>query len=351
MTDFGGSIAFKKLNAIGLCATGAVRIMKKFLLSLFLLSSAALAEPSCNTQRGMTAIDISQPVTTITTKSGKTGLEAFKVIGVKTIARYYDWPEAGTISCRVLLPQESDAILGAKLSIVSVFQNQNDDPETFFNAARGAVDARQAVKIAKANGQPAGSAIYFAVDGVDQAIKDLVFEYSVNRGKAIKKGRKQRLLKADGSFRKHIRLYERFRHYYRNIFHKDAANIKASDMLPFIENYFRAARGELAVSKSGYKIGGYGSGATCARLQSKGLIDYCWLAMSTGWPGYQKQLTSGKWHLAQQRSTKCSAWQYPSGERVRFDFNRVNKSDYGQWSKKGDVVLMPNLPKSCISTF
>jgi hypothetical protein len=315
------------------------------------MSSAAIAEPSCNTQHGMSAVDISQPVTTITTQSGKSGVEAFKVIGVKTIARYYDWPEEGTISCRVLLPQESDAILAAKLSIITVFQNQNDDPETFFKAANGARDARHAIALAKANGQPAGSAIYFAVDGVDQAIKDLVFEYSVNRGKAMKKARKQRLLHADGSFRRHIRLYERFRIYARNVFRKDVANIKAADMLPYVEAYFRTARAELAFAKTDYKIGAYGSGATCAMLQRKGLIDYCWLAMSTGWPGYQQQFASGKWNIAQQRSTKCNNWRYSSGERVRFDFNRVKTSEFGQWSKKGDVTPMKSLPKNCINTF
>jgi hypothetical protein len=75
--------------------------------------------------------------------------------------------------------------------------------------------------------------------------------------------------------------------------------------------------------------------------------------MSEGWPGYQQQRASGKWNLAQQRSTKCEAWRYASGERVRFDFNKVNasKKDYGQWSKKGEVIQMSNLPPHCISTF
>jgi Domain of unknown function (DUF1906) len=335
---------------------GTTSYMKRFLAVLgccALMGGSAQAELSCNTQRSMSAADLSQPVTTITTKSGKSGVEAFRSVGVKTIARYYDWPENGTISCRVLLPQESDAILAAKLSIITVFQNQNDDPEAFFNSAHGSRDAKQALKLAKANGQPAGSAIYFAVDGVDQAIKDLVFEHSINRGQGMKKARRRKLLRADSGFEKHIRFYDRFRRYYRNIFKKDASSIRASDMLPFVEGYFRAARAEITASKTGYKIGAYGSGATCARLQQKGLIDYCWLAMSPGWPGYHQQIASGKWNIAQQFTTKCNNWRYASGERVRFDFNRVNsaRSDYGQWSKKGEVVAMPNLPASCISTF
>ena len=153
---FGAGAKLKKLISI--------------LFSIFIGLASAVAAPTCNTQPGMTAVDLSQPVTTIHTLSGKSGTEAFKVIGVKTIARYYDWPEEGIISCRVLLPKESDAIIASGLNILSVFQNGNDDPETFIDKKRGRIDAGHAIKLARANGQPAGSAIYFAVDGVDQKI-------------------------------------------------------------------------------------------------------------------------------------------------------------------------------------
>jgi Domain of unknown function (DUF1906) len=300
----------------------------------------------------MSAVDLSQPITTIHTLSGKSGTDAFKVIGVKTIARYFDWPEDGIISCRVLLPKESDAIIGAGLSIISIFQNGNDDPETFIDRTRGKLDANRAIKLAQANGQPAGSAIYFAVDGVDQTIKDSVFEYAVNKGGVVSKARKHRLLSADPTFRKHIKFYERFRHYH-NIFKKPVPEIHASDMLPLVEHYFREAKATLAASKTGYKIGAYGSGATCAHLQKKGLIDYCWLAMSTGWPGFKEQIASGKWNMAQQRTTFCKNWKYESRETVHFDFNKVNssKSNLGQWSKKGPVVQMSSLPTKCEDTW
>ena len=324
--------------------------MIRIFMIILLLCSAASAAPTCNTQSGMTAVDLSQPITTIHTLSGKSGTEAFKVIGVKTIARYYDWPEDGVISCRVLLPKESDAIIAAGLNIVSVFQNGNDDPETFIDRARGKLDASRAIKLAKANGQPAGSAIYFAVDGVDQTIKDSVFEYAVNKGGVVSKARKHRLLSADPSFRKHIKFYERYRLYYNNVFRKPSAEIHAADILPFVEHYFREAKTTL---NGAYKIGAYGSGATCAHLQAKGLVDYCWLAMSTGWPGFKEQIASGKWNLAQQRTTFCKNWKYENRETVHFDFNKVNgaKNDYGQWSKKGTVTPMASLPTKCEDTW
>ena len=330
-------------------------LAKLFLICVFfaLATAPSWAAPTCNTQSGMSAVDLSQPITTIHTLNGKSGSEAFKVIGVKTIARYYDWPEEGIISCRVLLPAESDAIIKAGLNILSVFQNGNDDPETFIDRTRGKLDATRAIKLAHANGQPEGSAIYFAVDGVDQTIKDSVFEYAVNKGGVVFKARKHRLLSADSTFRKHIKYYERYRLYYNNVFRKPSAEIDAADILPFVEHYFREAKATLAASGSGYKIGVYGSGATCAHLQKKGLVDYCWLAMSTGWPGFKEQVSSGNWNLSQQRTTFCKNWKYENRETVHFDFNKVNssKNGYGQWNKKGPVTPMAGLPTKCEATW
>ena len=305
----------------------------------------AQAAPSCSIQKGMSAVDISQPVTTIKTASGKSGVEAFKVIGVKTIARYYDWATAD-ITCKSLLPAESDAIINAGLSIITVFQHENSDPETFFNAKRAAIDAKQALQMASANGQPAGSAIYFAVDGVDQTIKDSVFEYNINRGKPISAARRKRLLHADPSFRKHIKFYGRFLAYHRNIFHKSAPEIHATDMLPFVDRYFRTLRQDLKADGR-YKLGVYGSGAVCEHVMKLGLADYCWLAMSQGWPGTKAYQIGGKWSLAQQRSTFCKGWKFKEEEMVRFDFNRVKNSSFGQWSKKGPITPSSALPATC----
>jgi hypothetical protein len=320
----------------------------KFALSLAILSTlsiSAFASPSCKSHKGMTAIDLSQPVTDITTKDGRAGPSVLKSIGVKTVARYYAWAN-GETTCKTLFPEESDAILAAGLNIVTVFQYENSDPETFFNASRGTTDAKEALKLAGANGQPPGSAIYFAVDGVDQTIKDVAFEYSLHRGKPIPKGRRGRLLRSDQSFKKHISFYSRYRNYHQRIFKKPGNKVQPSDILPFVETYFRKVNTEMKADGR-YKIGVYGSGAVCRAILSKGLAQYCWLAMSEGWPGTRDYLRKGNWVLAQQQTTFCSDWKFEKREKVRFDFNRVRGSDYGQWSKKVKPIPLDGLPKEC----
>jgi hypothetical protein len=314
-------------------------------LIAFLSATAAQAAPACKAHAQFPAIDMSQPVTTITSDSGKGGAALFKKLGVKTIARYYDWVDAET-TCKSLFPKESDAILAAGFSILTIFQHENSDPETFLDKSRGAKDAREAIKLAAANGQPAGSGIYFAVDGVDQTIHDSVFEWRVNKGKVVQPARKKRLLRADASYRKHIKFYERFRQYHRRHFGKHADAIKGHDILPFVEHYFREVNRVLKADGR-YKIGGYGSGATCRMLQAKGLVSYCWIAMSSGWPGSKAFLAGGKWSLAQQLTTFCKGWKFNGKEMARFDFNRMRSGDVGQWSKKGPVTPAAGLPAKC----
>ncbi len=308
-------------------------------------AAPALAAPACTTQSAFKAVDLSQPITTITTKSGKSGVEAFKSIGIKTIARYYDWVD-GETTCKTLFPKESDAIIAAGLTIVTIFQHENSDPETFLNKSRGAKDAREALKIAAANGQPPGSAIYFAVDGVDQTVKDAVFEHSLHKGGPVPSARRKKLLKADPSYRKHIKFYERFRSYYRRAFGKNAASIRASDMLPHVDHYFREVN-RIMKADGRYRVGGYGSGLVCRHLLGKKLVDFCWLAMSTGWPQSKEFQASGKWSLSQQHTTFCKDWQFNAREMARFDFNRIKVGNMGQWGKKGKITPAPGLPARC----
>ena len=312
----------------------------------FAATIPASADPVCKSYKGFTAADISQPATTIKTKDGRSGLAAFKGIGVKTIIRYYNHP-GDAISCKTLLPAESDAIIAAGMSIATVFQHQGHDPETFFNAGRGSKDARRALHLAAINGQPEGSAIYFAVDGVDQTIRDAVFEYGMSDGHGISKKRKRLLLRADRSKARHIRHYARFLKYHRRIFGKAASDIRASDILPFVDRYFRAVNAEM--KGKGYRVGAYGSGLVCSHLLAQKLVDLCWLAQSSGWPGYDEFRASKTWSLVQQKSTACKSWKYRGVETVRFDFNRVNpaKPDFGQWSVKGPVTETEVLSPDC----
>jgi len=317
-------------------------------LSLALLLALSLptrAAPSCNTHKEFPAVDLSQPVTTITTKSGKSGVQAFQAIGVKTIARYYDWVDAD-ITCKSLFPKESDAIIAAGFSILSIFQHENSDPETFFDKGRGATDARHAITLAAANGQPPGSAIYFAVDGVDQTIKDVAYEYGLHKGGPVPTARRVKLLKADPGFRKHIKFYERFRIYYLMHFSKPVPALRGRDMLPFVDHYFREVNRVLKADGR-YRTGGYGSGLVCEHLLDKKLVDHCWLAMSTGWPRSKEFNASGRWSLLQQHTTFCKNWQFKGQETARFDFNRMKRGNVGQWSKKGKVTVAKNLPATC----
>jgi Domain of unknown function (DUF1906) len=308
-------------------------------------ASTAFAAPSCQRHNGMTVADMSQPITTIRTKGGKSGLEAFKSIGVKTIARYY--AEVGEeTTCKTMYPEESDAIIAAGLSIITVFQHENSNPEKFFKSNVGEEDVRHALKLASANGQPPGSAIYFAVDGVDQTIKDAAFEFSLHRGKAVSKGRRVRLLRADQSFKKHLAFYNRYRTYYKRIFNKSGSAVAASDMLPFVERYFNSVNKAMKADGR-FKIGVYGSGAVCKLILEKKLAQYCWIAQSKAWPGTPTFLRSGKWNLAQEHTTFCPDWKYNTYEKVRFDLNRVRTKDFGQWSKKVAAVAAKGLPEKC----
>ncbi len=330
---------------------GVCFCMRKFgilaVLSSLLFVGPARADFSCSQHPGYSAIDLSQPVTSIETANGKSNFTALKALGIKTIVRYYGWPEA-EMSCKILLPDESDAILAAGFKLVTVFQRENDDPETFFNLSRGTTDAKRALEMAGANGQPAGSAIYFSVDGVDQTIRDMVFEHGMSNGHAMSHKRQNKLIKADHMFRRHIRHYARFLQYQHRVFRKPVVEIVPQDMHPAFEHYFQSIKTEFAKDPR-YKIGAYGSGAVCELLLNKGLVDYCWLAQSTGWPGYDHFYKSRRWSMVQQNSTICSNMKFRGVEKVRFDFNKVStlKNDIGQWSKKDEIKEVGALPKLC----
>lgn len=316
----------------------------------FLISSKASAVnfggPTCNAHPGMTAVDMSRPTNTITTQSGQSGYQALKSLGIKNVIRYYDWAQEKEISCKALLPAESDAIISTGLNIISVFQHENDDPESFFITNRGTVDAKHALTLAHANGQPSGSAIYFSVDGVDQTIRDMVFENGMSNGHAMSKKRKRHLITADHMFKRHIRRYARFQIYRRRIFGKPAEALTATDIHPAIVRYFEHVNA--VVRPEGYKIGGYGSGAVCELLLGKKLVDYCWLAQSIGWPGYEHFYRSKRWTMVQQKTTVCPKWNFANGDHVWLDFNRVNSAK-GAWGKKDAITALAaeDVPKSC----
>jgi len=141
--------------------------------------------------------------------------------GLRFVARYYS-----SSSSKALTATEAQALSAAGLSIVTVFQDFNNSLK-YFSAMIGTKQARKALAMATAIGQPAGSAIYFASD-----------------------------------------------------FDPSPADVRG----PVME-YFHAVHDEL--SASAYKMGVYGSGLTCRLIRDAGFAKWTWLAQSTGFREYK----------------------------------------------------------------
>ena len=84
--------------------------------------------------------------------------ERLATAGMKFAARYYSNTRAKTLTA-----SEARKLSNAGLQLMVVFQDANNRLEVF-TAARGTSAAAKALDLAAAAGQPAGSAIYFAVD-------------------------------------------------------------------------------------------------------------------------------------------------------------------------------------------
>jgi hypothetical protein len=157
------------------------------------------------------------------------------------VARYYAHRGA-----KRLTQSEAQALSVAGVELVAVWEDAPTHTG-YFSRARGVDDGTSAYHAAMLIGQPAGSAIYFAVDfdASQMAISGAITDYF--RGVA------------DG-------------------FDTMSANMAAL-----------------------YKVGVYGSGATCSWLLNHGLAKYSWLAQSTGWAGYQ---SFTRWNIKQGKETQ-----------------------------------------------
>jgi hypothetical protein len=150
------------------------------------------------------------------------------------VARYYRdpssrWPALSASEARRL------SSLGVK--IVAVYEPHSPNPG-YFSYYSGYYDAIAAYGQAQAVGQPAGSAIYFAVD------------------------------------------------------------YNAQDFAP-IEQYFNGIAAGLAAASGGrapYEIGVYGSGAVCDAMKRAGLARYTWLSNAIAWTG---SLGYDDWNIRQ----------------------------------------------------
>ncbi len=168
------------------------------------------------------------------------------------VVRYYRNPTSRWPS---LSQSEARLLSAAGLQIAVVWESASTDV-SYFSRLSGVDDATSAYHQAHALGQPAGSAIYFAVDfdATAQQIVGPVDEYF--RG---------------------------------------------------ISSGFAAAGGD----SPDYRVGVYGSGAVCQSLISAGLAEYSWLAMSTGWAGYR---TFAGWNIKQGKALPSLRFDHDSDQ-------------------------------------
>jgi len=143
--------------------------------------------------------------------------------GYTFICRYYNTNHPS----KNLTLAEAQALSAAGITIVVVWENGFPTTAGYFSQAKGVADATAALALATAIGQPAGSAIYFAVD-------------------------------------------------------YDAT---AADVSGPVTDYFQGVASVLGAAATQYAAGVYGSGATCQSLLDAGLVTFSWLSQSTGFRG------------------------------------------------------------------
>lgn len=181
--------------------------------------------------------------------------------GVTTVMRYYNFQNSAGLPSKRLEPEEAERLCGAGLRLGVVFQQRQNRADDFSERS-GARAAERALTLARdIIGQPAGSAIYFAVDfdADDDAVRDRLTPY--------------------------------FR-----------AVARAFDDLDAAERF---------------AVGVYGSGLVARRLREAELVSHVWLSMSRGFRDTREELAAGRYHLAQRApaSSLCG---------LGVDFNDVN---------------------------
>lgn len=344
------------------------------LISLVSVTSA-LSAPACSQNPKFAVADFSFALSDLNSRKGRSGIQALKDLGVKTIFRYYDLPNE-TLACKTLLPEETDLLLQNGFNIAVVYQHNSPSPTSYFKKGLGTASAKRALELAKANGQPAGSAIYFGVDGADQRLDSMAWMYNLAKGEDYVRGakhyRKVRLGKSgtskdDKSHREMERLarhYNAFRNYVPKWF-KDSegkslypGKVRGHMLLPYIDNYFDEINAEFAKYKDEngnpkYRVGAYSGGNVCKHLlgnspippanlnssdRKRGVgarVDFCWLGQARGWPGTREFAKTNLWILDQENVTRCSDWKRKSGGLVQLDFNtiQIGVSDFGQWDR------------------
>ncbi|MDN0084655.1 DUF1906 domain-containing protein [Crenobacter sp. SG2305] len=187
-------------------------------------------------------------MTTIIDVSSSCGsrASALAAAGIRTVIRYYS---RDTIRPSKRLTQnEAVQLASSGLRLGIVHEGRFGDSVANFDRACGVADALYARNYgARVIGQPAASAIYFAVD-----------------------------------------------------FDATAEEIR-TNIIPYFQGI--ADVFSQATDEPSYVIGIYGSGATCKAVLDAGLAQYAWLAQSVGWSGYTDFHMSNRWALSQEMPT------------------------------------------------
>ena len=196
-------------------------------------------------------------------------LNELKSSRVDFVARYYRnsdsrWP--------ALSPTEAQRLSSSGIKIVAVWEAHSRDP-AYFSYSQGYRDATIAYGEARAIGQPAGSAIYFAVD------------------------------------------------------------FNAQWLFP-IDQYFRGIAAGLAAANGGhadYAVGVYGSGLVCDALKRSGLARYCWLSNAFAWDG-----STGyeDWNIRQGSRLPELSFKQDSDE-ARDEYGAFRVADSGTATRSG----------------
>jgi len=168
------------------------------------------------------------------------------------VARYYRDPASRWPS---LSPDEARSLSSAGLNLVAVWESHSHRPE-YFSYEVGYYDALQAYWQAWRIGQPAGSAIYFAVD----------------------------------------------------------FNAQPEDIMGGVDRYFHGIASGFAAARGpgpGYRVGVYGSGAVCDYLKRARLAQYAWLSNSTAWSGYD---SFADWDIRQSGPSQMLSFDQDQNE-------------------------------------
>ena len=178
--------------------------------------------------------------------------QELKGSGLDFVARYYRKP---TSRWPTLTVEEAHTVSGQGMKLVTVFESHSHKAD-YFNYQSGFSDGMTAYQQARGIGQPAGSAIYFAVD----------------------------------------------------------YNAPQTDIRGGIESYFRGVHAGLAAAagkKPEYRVGVYGSGAVCDYMKRMRLAEFAWLSGSTAWSGYD---SFAQWNIRQGRQTSLVSFNHTINE-------------------------------------